>query len=301
MKKFILASVVSLASLCSVSAQQVKLSFNPEKGSKYEYHTEMVQNIKTMVMGQEILAEMAMGVTYLMEIIDKEEDTTTMQFTYNGIAYAVSSSFMKMEYDSKKPNENPSDIDIMLSKMFSEMLGKSFVAVFAADGTTLSLTGMETIGENMTNAIAGDGQMLAQLGAQMKQQFSGDAVKNMFEQSFKFYPANPVRTGNSWNTEIATTLNNFSVISKTKYTLKSVNRGVATITFVTKMDMNPETSLMEGEFVGTQTGTMGIDTKTGIPLTLNASSKMNGVVKASGVDVQMVFESTTKTTTKKIE
>ena len=289
-----------MSGLNIASAQQARLSFNPEKGIRYEYHTEMMQNVKTTVMGQVVPTEIVMCISYMMEIVEKTEQGTTAQFTYNEIVHTVSSLYMNMGYDSKKPVENPSDIDQMLSKMFGEMLGKSFFAVIAPDGSVQSVTGMEAIGERMTNAIAGDGQMIAQLGAQMKEQFNDSAMKNMLEQSFKFYPANPVRVGNSWNVENATSISNFNVINKSKYTLRSINRNIATVAVDAKIEMNPDSSAMEGNVGGTQKGTMTIDTRTGIPLTSNFTQNIKGSVKAQGIDVQMEIVSKSKSTTKKI-
>ena len=300
MKTFVFLSIFFISGLNLASAQQAKLSFNPEKGTKYEYHTEIVQNIKTTVMGQEVPAEMMMRINYQMEILDKAEQGVTVQFTYNEIAHTVSSLYMKMGYDSKKPVENPSDIDGMLSKMFGEMLGKSFLAVIAPDGSVQSISGMEAIGERMTNAIAGDGQMIAQLGAQMKEQFNDSAMKNMLEQSFKFYPSNPVRVGNSWNIENATTISNINVVSKSKYTLRSINRNIAAVAVDTKIEMNPDSSAMEGNIGGTQKGSMTIDSRTGIPLTGKFTQNIKGSVKAQGVDVQMEIVSESKSTTKRI-
>ena len=299
--KRVVAAVVFFVSIFTISAQTT-LSFNPEKGAKYEYHTEMVQNIKTTVMGQEVPAEIKMDMMYLMEVKDKSEQESTVQFTFSEIAYIVSSLYMKMEFDSKNPNESPSDIDLMLSKMFKEMLGKSFTAVINTDGSVESVSGMEAIGESMTNAIARDGQMIAQLGAHMKEQFNDAAMKNMFETSFKVYPANPVRTGNSWDIENAVTMNNLNVMYKSKYTLRSVSRNVATVAVDTKIEMNPEAGIVEGSNIsGTQTGTLTIDTRTGMILTGNVTANMKGAMRTSGMDVQMVLDTKTKTSTKMIE
>ena len=282
----------------NIASAQVKLSFNPEKGKKYEYQTEVIQNIKQNLMGQEIPMEMTTSMTCLMEIKDKTPQEIQVQLTYQDLAYVVSGPMMKMEYDSKNPVENPSNIDQMLGKMFGEMLGKSFLAVIAPDGSVQSLTGMEAIGESMTKAIAGDGQMIAQLGAQMKQQFNDDAKKNLFEQSFYFFPANPVRAGNSWNIENAVNMNNFNVVSKSRYTMRSISRNIANIAIDTKIESAVDS---EGEVSGTQTGNMTVDARTGIPVTSNLSANIKSNIKSSSMDLLMIIESKSKTSTKKIE
>ena len=301
MKKFVCTSLFLVAGLTIASAQQVKLSINPEKGKKYEYQTETTQNVKQSVAGQEFLVEMETNTRFLQEIKDKTPQEITVQYTYQDMAYIVSSPMVKMFYDSKTPSENPSDIDQMLSKMFGKMMGQSFVAVYAPDGSVKSLIGMDRIAESMVDAIAGDGPMIAQLGAQMKQQFNDEVMKNMFEQSFKIYPDNAVKPGDTWNKNLSTTVNNMSTGFKTKYTLKSVSKNVATITFSSEIEMNPPAEMgMEGKISGTQTGTMTVDTKTGLPLTLNANQEITGALKVQGMDVQMELNTKTKGTIKEI-
>ena len=298
--KRIAFAVLFLVSGLTIVPAQVKLSFNPEKGKKYEYQTEMIQNIKQNLMGQEVPVEMEMSTKYLMEIVDKTAQETTVQFTYKEMAYIVSSPMMKMGYDSKNPVENPSDIDQMLSKMFGKMIGQSVVVVIAPDGSVKSVTGMDAIGESMTNAIADGGQIVAQLGAQMKQQFNDASMKNMFEQSFKSYPNNPVRVGDSWNIESTTMMNNMNTGLKTKYTLKSVSRNVATIAVAGEMEISPGAG-MEGKITGTQTGTTSVDTKSGLTVTGDLSQNMKGTIRAQGVDIQMEMIIKTKTSIKEVK
>jgi len=298
--KRIAFAVLFLVSGLAIASAQVKLSFNPEKGKKYEYQTEMIQSIKQNVMGQEIPVEIEMSTKYLMEIKDKTSQETTMHLTYEEMAYIISSPMMKMGYDSKNPVENPSEIDQMLSKMFDQLIGQSIVVLIAPNGSVKSVTGMDVIGANMANALAGDNQMTAQLGAQMKQQFNDANMNNMFEQSFKFYPDNPVKVGNSWDLENTMMMNNVNTGSKTKYTLKSVNRNIAAIAVEGEIEMNMGAG-MEGKVTGTQAGAMTVDAKTGLPLSGEVSQNMKGALKVQGMDVQMEMTTKTKTSIKEIK
>ena len=303
MKRLVLAGLFLVSGLTIASAQ-VKLSFNPEKGKKYEYQTEMVQNLKQNVMGQEIQVETEMSFNYLMEVKDKTPQEIHLQFTYRDVSFIVSSPMMKMGYDSKNPVENPSEMDNNLSKMFSKMLNASFMAVVAPDGSVKSVTGMDAISESMTNALTNDGQAAAQMGAQMKLQFSDDALKKMFEQSFKTYPDKAVKKGDSWNMEnaISTTTNNMNMNTniKTKYTLKEVSKNMATVAVEGELEIIfPEN--IEGTLAGTQTGTILIDTKAGLPVTSDISQNMNGVIKMQGMEIQMETNTKMKSTTKEVK
>ena len=299
MKRFFIAGLLLMSGLTIVSAQ-VKLSFNPSKGAKYEYQTEMIQNIKQAFMGQEMQIETEMNFTYVMEIRDKTPQEAQVLVTYRDVAYIVSSPMMKMGYDSKNPIENPSEMDQMLAKMFSNLIGQSFMMVVAPDGSVNSVTGMDAISDNMIKAIADNGQMAMQMGASMRQQFSDDAMKNTFEQSFKIYPADAVKAGDSWNTESAMTVNNMNTSAKTKYTLKDVSRNMATVDVTSDIEMNASME-MEGKLTGTQTGILIIDTRSGMTVTCDMSQNIKGTLKTQGIDVQMELVTKAKISTTEVK
>ena len=282
MKKILIVIISFIWGLTSISAQ-VNLSFNPEKGKKYEYNTKSASIGKSIVMGQEIPVEMIMSMKYMMEVIDKKPQETTVRFTYGEIAYLVSNPMMKMEYDSKNPSENSSEFDKLLHKMFDKMLSQSFLAVITTNGSIISITGMDAIAESMTNAIANDGQFGAMIGEQMKQQFSDAATKSMFEQAFKIYPDNAIKAGNSWNFENTMVANEMNSTFRTKYTLKELVKNVATISVESQIEMTPIAA--EGKLNGVQTGTITVDAKTGIPLKSEINQDVKGTVKMQGMDI----------------
>ena len=298
MKRIVFACLF-LAAGFAVSSAQVKLSFNPEKGTKYEYLQTTLSNVKQNVMGQDIPVEMEISTMYLMEIKDKTPLEIQVQFTFQDIAYIISSPMMKMGYDSKNPIENPTDMDKIFGKMLNGMLGSSFTMVYAPDGSVLSVSGIEAIAENVTGAVANDGQIAAQMAIQVKQQFSETVMKNSFEQSFKIYPDQPVRAGNKWNKESEMSVNNMNTAFKTNYTLKNVNRNMATVAIEGNVEMISGAG-MEGKLAGTQTGTLIVDTKTGLPVTGDMSQNIKGVISTQGMEVQMEIANKVKTSIKEI-
>ena len=294
-KRFVCASLFLM--LCvNVAFAQVKLSFNPETGKKFEYKMEAVQNIKQNVMGQEMPMETEMNSTYLMEIKDKTSREIRTQMTYEGFTFLVSSPMMNVKYDSKKPIDNPSDMDEMFEKIFSTLIGKPFTVVYAPDGSVKSVSGMGAIIENMIGSVSADGQAAAQIGVQMSQQFSDESMKNMFGQSFHIYPDNAVKVGESWNMENSMSMNNMNIGIKTKNTLREVNSNRAIIAVTGEVDMD----MGEGKFTGMQTGTMIVDITTGLPVTSDISLNLKGSIKSQGMDIQMEMLTQTKMSVKEI-
>ena len=284
--------------LCAITVSaQVKLSFNPEMGTKYEYFADVAQNIKQAAMGQETLTEMQTKITYLMEIKSKTPQEIKVQFTYSDFIISISSAMMNMKYDSKKPVENPSEMDKMLGKILKELINKPFEVVFAPDGSAKSVTGMEAIIENMLKVVAADGQMAAQIGAMMSQQFSDESMKNMFSQSFNFYPENAVKIGDSWNVKNKALVSGMNLDSDIKNTLKGVNGNMATIEIAGDINMTME----GGKLSGKQTGTMVVNSASGIPETSDINQNVKGSFNMQGMDIQMEMTSKTKTSAKVIK
>jgi len=294
-KRLVCTSLFLMLCLITVSAQ-VKLSFNPASGTKYEYQMETIQNIKQSVMGQEIPMKTEMNGTYLMEIKDKTLQEIHAQLTYQEFTFLITSPMMKIRYDSKNLIENPSEMDKMFEKMLSTLIGKPFTMIFAPNGSVKSVSGMDAIIKNMLDAISTDGQLGTQLGAQMSQQFSDEAMKNMFGQSFNFYPDNALKVGDSWIMEYTIPMNNMNFGIKSKNTLKEISNNMATIEVTGDIDMD----MGEGKFTGTQTGKMIVDTTTGLPVTSDISQNMKGTIKAQGMDIQMDMTSQTKISVKEI-
>jgi hypothetical protein len=201
MKKVVITGFCLTSGLIITQAQ-TKLSFHPEAGEKYEYHTEIVQNIKQSVNGRELPIEETVTMGFLMNVKSKNAQETEAHFAYQNVSYLLNSPMMKMGYDSKKPVENPSPLDKMQEKIFGSVLNKSFSLAVTPDGTVTSVSGVDAITEGIKQAVVSDGQMGAQLSASEISQWLGkDAMKGMFEQTFRIFPANDVKVGDSWTIE----------------------------------------------------------------------------------------------------
>jgi hypothetical protein len=296
-KLFVSLCLLSCFITVSIHAQ-VRLSFNPELGATYEYRMESVQNVKQKVMGQEMPMETVTDGTYLMEIKSKTPQEIRVQFTFQGFIFSISSPMMNIKYNSKNPTESTSEMDKMFEKMFSTLIGKPFTVIFAPNGSVKSVSGMGSIIENMLGAVAADGQMATQMGAQMSQQFSDEAMKNMFHQSFNFYPYpdKAVKVGDSWNMEFTMPMDNMNFGVKTKNTLEKISANMATIKVAGDIDMDIEGS----KLIGTQTGTMAVDITTGLPATSDIFQNMKGTIKMQGMEIQMEMITKAKTSVKKI-
>ena len=282
----------------NVAPAQVKLSFNPENGKKYEYLTQTVDNTKESVMGQDQLGESEMDIKYLMEIKNKTSQEIHVQFTYLEIGYTFLKLRMNMGYDSKNPIENPSELDKMLEKFFSQLINQSFMIVFSPDGSVKSVE-IDDITEILAKPVDTDDPMSEPLSAGLKRQFTESAIKRMFEQSFKFYPNTAVKVKNRWTVENKFVVSIGVLTTKTKYTLKENKKKIATIAVESITEMTP--SAMEGKLSGTQTGTMLVDTTTGILVSSDLLQNDAGIFKVRETDVTVNNITHTKSSIKEVK
>jgi len=294
-KRFVSASLLMLC--LTVASAQVKLAFDPKAGAKYECQMETVQNIKQNVMEDNMTMSTETSATYLMEVKEKTPQEIQVQFTYQRFVFVSLNPMMNVRYDSKVPNKNASEIDGIFEKMFSTLINKPFTVIFAPDGSVKSVSGMSAIAENLLKEVSFGEEIAAQIGIQISQLFSDEFMKNMFEQSFNFYPKNAVKVGESWNTEYVMPMGNMKFDFKSKNTLKEVKANKATIEVTGDMNMN----MAESKFTGTQTGTMIVDAATGMIVTSDVSQNMKGSINMQGMDFLMDLTSKTKTSVKEVK
>ena len=260
---------------------------------------EMLQNVEQDILGLDIPLKTVMKATYSMEILEKTAQEIHAQIIFREMEYSLSSSMLKMRYDSKNPVRNPTNMDKMLERMFDKMIDKPVMAVIAPDGSVKSVTGMDAIVENMSRAVAADGPAAAQAGATMKQQFGDTAMKNTLEQSFKIYPANVVRISDSWNSETTMMVANMNVDFKTLCILKEIGTNNATVSVESDIKMSSDAN-MKGKLAGTQIGTIIIDSATGLPLTINMSQNAKGFIVMQGINVPVKLTGKMKTSLEKV-
>ena len=268
---------------------QVKLSFNPEKGQKYSYLFETEQDMKQTVMGQEIPTQVVMTMLMDMDINEKNNDETTLISTYNAIKMSIANPMMNVEYDSQRPKENPTEIENMIAAIFSGLIGNSFSVNIDQTGSVKSVSGMDELIQGLLKVLPQDNPAMQQMSGPFLQSFNSDAMKNMFEQSFKIYPANPVNVGDSWEGNITTAIMGMNQTMNNTYMLKAIEGNAAVMDVSSTFVFNPEGSI-KGEITGNQSGQMSLNVKTGMPQTSSVTQKYQGKLNAQGTEILLAVE-----------
>jgi hypothetical protein len=299
-KRLVCASLY-LMSCLTITLAQEKLSFSPELGAKWEFQTDVVQNIKQTANGREMSREEKVVTTYLMSIKNRNAKETEVQLTYQDISYMMTSPMAVWGYDSKKPFENPTNrdgsneriasLDKMHERIFGSAIGKTITVAIAPDGSVNSVSGIETVAESITQAIANDGEMGAYLSSTMIDQFfTENAVKELIEQSWKIYPVADVKVGDTWNMENKWgEVPNMITNTKSQCALKHHGGGIALV----GVEATVEVDITGGKLTGNQSGNLQINLKKGMPDWSLWTRNIKGDVVSMGMN--MVMEVTHRT------
>ena len=270
---------------------QVKLSFNPAKGEKYSYRFDIEQAGTQKFMGQEVPINTTIGMLLEMDVKGKSKDEVSVDYTYKEIVMTVSIPMMNIHYNSKNPVEKLSEQEQLIAQIFNSLIGKTMNVVIAPNGSVKSISGFEAIMEEMQKNM--DSSVSQQMVSMLLQSFNDEAMKNMFEQSFKFYPDKAVKVGDSWNGDFSFVLMGMNSDTKNTYTLKSIKSDVAMLDVVSTFTLKPGAG-MEGEILGEQKGEISLNVKTGMLVSSNTTQNIKGKLNIQGSEALIDLVSKTK-------
>ncbi|GHT21362.1 hypothetical protein AGMMS4957_10020 [Bacteroidia bacterium] len=261
---------------------QVKLSFNPDKGATYSYLFKMEQTGKQTINGQEIPLNTSIDMLSAMTVKEKSSSEVSVDYVYKELTMSVVMPMMSINYDSKKPADDLTEPEKLIAQILGSLIGKTLNTVFAPDGSVKSISGWQEIMADMQKSLP---PMAQQMSPMLLQSFNDEAMKKMFEQSFKFYPQKAVKAGDSWTGDFSFAIAGISSDTKNTYTLKSVKNNTALIDVL---------SVMSGDLSGDQTGEITLDIKTGLPTSaVTTQTIKNGKLNMQGVEIIMDMVSKT--------
>ncbi|MEI2739491.1 MAG: DUF6263 family protein [Chitinophagaceae bacterium] len=276
------ATAVQSCKTSSKASTSKMFKFNLEKGKGYDY--ELVWDLDTKAGGQ----TSAVSVTglYSMNITDVVDNIRTITTSYKSMRMNMSVMDLELDIDSDKPEQKETDGQIgqvigLMNKVVKGIIGKPFVMKVDDEGKVLEIKGFEKIFMDMVDSMGLDENMKAQLTASLKDQFSEQTMKDQFAQVFTIFPNKEIKVGDSWEKEYSTS-GRMAAKYTTTYTAKEIEGDHVTLTAKTKI-----TSSANGqEMDGTQTGSIIVDSKTG--MMVNAEFDQNIEVKAQGQKVEVI-------------
>ena len=227
---FLTAGVVALGLLSgsSVAAlrQDVTLTYRWTKGETLRYR--IVQQNTTTISGLPGgMGDLAIDQTSTQTIRLAAEDisvdgTTTIRHVFESVKMEMNSPMFAMSYDSAKSDAGDDPMTAMLKRVMTPMIGESFTLVMAPTGEVQKVEGLTKLTEKMFQGLPQDPAVAGMLDG-IKANLSDDAMRGMFTQTFAQLPNKPLKTGDTWNTQISVANPMLGgLITSTTSTLKSV-------------------------------------------------------------------------------
>ena len=272
-----------------VQAQKAyTLKFNPPNGSQYGVtlvsQTKMIQNI--MDQNMDMNMDYNLNSTYR---ISTEGNNKKLTLVYDKLDMN-----MQIMGQQVKMSSDDTDTSNEVSAAFRALKGQSLSLLMNEQGKVVKIEGAREMLDKIEGA--------AQQQEAMKGVVGEDALKNMIEQSFGFYPKTPVKTGESWTTEMSLK-QPYIILGSATYTLVKVEGRKAFIDFTGKLATDSSSSMttngIEVGFAidGAFSGSTEVDIDTGMPLKSFIQQKMKGNIEAGGQKIPMAVNSDITMTT----
>ncbi len=302
MKKYISTLFISLFLLnfIGINAQEkISLKFTPPEKSSYTITSEILQDINMPEIGEMGKAKNIIGFTYTFEVSEKDANNNIgMAITYDKVKFITKSAMADIGYDSEKEVDSSNIASLMFAKMFSELIGKKIYVKFNEQGGVTAVEGMDEIlqgivkNSGIADMPGGDAAI-----AGLKQQFTNEQVKKSFDESFNVLPKEKVAIGSSWKRSTDKSVMNFNLHIDNNYTLKEVKGETAKVDIASeiKMDKSQQGLSMSGS----QSGSMEIDTNTGLATKSTLNQKLKGNMKVG--DKTTPLEISSVITTKSVK
>ena len=299
MRLKLLVLAFAALSLFTACKNSYDFKFQPRAGSKYEVRMTTNSLTGQEMMGQKMEVKSLTEMVMLYDIQSAASDTAkTIKVTFKSLKSKQSANGQETVTDTNNP-----DTSNAVTKMMHAMMGSEFVVTMNSEGEVREVKGMNGLlpriiaASNNTDEVTKE-----QMVAGMKNFMSDEILKNMMEQSFKIFPGNKVKTGDSWR--------KMMVIAKpmpmnidSKFTLKDADGKLAKVNVASVITpgqggMEMMGMKIETEMSGTQSGSMDIDMETGMTISSDITQKVGGKMKAMGQEIPMTINSviTTKWT-----
>jgi len=216
MKKIFLLVVV-LVSLFSVRVSAVDLSYNLKVGSSYVQSTKTSFNMGMNVLGQTINIGTAVNsrMTYTVKAV--KDTCYEIDVRYDSVGVSMSGAT-----GNQNLNSGISSATDKVSDMLNQFVNKTFQLTLSKKGKVVDVRNYEALFSAMDAAGQTGQDANAQLGTQLKQNFSKEAFLSNMEAYMSFFPAKSVNKGDSWSVSNKMITSGFPVETITSYTLKEV-------------------------------------------------------------------------------
>jgi hypothetical protein len=295
MKKItvLIVSVIAMAALVSFEAcQSAKsstaskmLKFNLESGKGYDY--DMTINMDQDIMGQSM--KMDMSTYYSMDVTGEQAGTKTITTAIDRFKMKTAVAGFNIDIDTDKPFVADSG-DVMgkslgaLNKVFAAIKGQVFTMKVTSEGKITEVSGFESMGQKIADSLGLDGSEKEEMVKQFEGQFNADEIKQSLERVWYIFPDKEVKVGDSWQ---KTTAMGGKMPAKynSTYKVTDIEGDMVTLEETSKIETR-ENEKDEVSLSGDVTGTIVVDSRTGLVVAADQDMKIKATSKGMSFDIK---------------
>ncbi len=258
----------------SFAQKSVNLEYNVVPGDKYEFITDVDQDITFEAMGNTTTLEQVMTFKMISAVKKVEGDNIDSEIKFDRIKMNQKIFGMEVNYDSEDSSTFNSGMGSKIAAEMNRIIGKPVEFVMDNKGNIKKLD-ISSITEN------------------------SDLSNNLTSgNTYAVFPDHKVKVGDSWETDIEP-LENSEMLVHMKYTLMKVTRKQAVIGIEGTLEGNE----IQGEEInlnGTTVGEMIVDRSTGMLITSTIDMEIAMDIDQAGVKIPATILTTSITNTSKL-
>lgn len=294
MKKTVFLIAALCAGLSVLTAQEVRLSFNPAKGAVYTYNYEIKQTLKQKVMEMDVQTLQNISMVYTMTVLNKNKENVKVAFEYKDIFYELINPMMSIRYDSNNPVENPTKQEEMITKIYDCLVGLKFEAMIALNGKVELLTDMNKTISEMLALLNFEEGLLNGMEEMLRKQMGNEALEREFERSLNVYPEGKVKVGDKWTVDHTFEVMDIKLHIANQYELTQIDKKEVVLSVGSLINGSGDNGLR-----GTQTGVSHLDRKTGMLKKATIHQDVKGDISLYEMTIPMEILSTINITIQK--
>ncbi|MEN6578852.1 MAG: DUF6263 family protein [Phycisphaerales bacterium] len=272
------ACVASLA-FCSGAGAATQLTLKLDKGKTYYERLAIDRRITQSAMGIEQVTDEAIGVGRKLNVLDVDaEGNMQIQCTYIWSRFKQSGPMGIVDYDSSLETVVPGG-----AEGFAALMGESYTIRLSPRGAVLDVNGVQELAKDVRKKVPEELDISSAVSP-VAFLLSEDGVQETTESFLTVRPDQPVDQGVSWEKRTRT-VQGAPMIVQSKWTLKKLWMGVATITSTSSIKSDPaapplevQGTRMKIDLSGTAEGTTEMDETTGLIKTASTQSLLKGQI-----------------------
>jgi hypothetical protein len=272
-----------------------KLRLNPASASRYNYIITNDSKTSLEVNDKKIENTRKTDVQVNYEINKDSLGDFLVSMVYDKIHLHTKNGDTETELDAANASTSHDPVE----KMIGILKDAKIVATVTTSGQVLSMSGYQDITDKILSSVITN-NLEDKLKAQTRwqQMIEQGFIKKNIDQLFKIFPDSAIHIGDKWKS-FSSEKSEVSFNVKRFFTLKAINDGVADVESEGEITSDSAVSNAAGQqavsdLKGKQQGIYLVDIKTGMLVSCNIVTNIEGTIQMMGRDVPVKIENSVK-------